>query len=84
MELDYSRRIYTDDIENEIAIKKKDLEVKIKNQVVQNVVLFVMFLSIAILISIAISQKIDEVLKSYENKVKSNAKELEELNESLE
>ena len=35
---------YTDDIENEIAIKKKDLEVKIKNQVVQNVVLFVMFL----------------------------------------
>ena len=76
--------VYTDDIENEIAIKKKDLEVKIKNQVVQNVVLFVMFLSIAILISIAISQKIDEVLKSYENKVKSNAKELEELNESLE
>ena len=76
--------IYTDDIESEIAIKKKDLEVKIKNQVIQNVVLFVMFLSIAILISIAISQKIDEVLKSYENKVKLNAKELEELNESLE
>ena len=75
--------IYTDDIESEIAIKKKDLEVKIKNQVIQNVVLFVMFLSIAILISIAISQKIDEVLKSYENKVKLNAKELEELNESL-
>ena len=76
--------IYTDDIESEIAIKRKDLEVKIKNQVIQNVVLFVMFLSIAILISIAISQKIDEVLKSYENKVKLNAKELEELNESLE
>ena len=76
--------VYTDDIENEIAVKKKDLKVKIKNQVVQNVVLFIMFLSIAILISIAISQKIDEVLKNYENKVKSNAKELEELNESLE
>lgn len=76
--------VYTDDIESEIAIKKKDLEIKIKNQVVQNLVLFIMFLSIAILISIVISQKIDEVLKSYENKVKSNAKELEELNESLE
>ena len=76
--------IYTDVIESEIAIKKKDLEVKIKNQVIQNVVLFVMFLSIAILISIAISQKIDEVLKSYENKVKLNAKELEEINEPLE
>jgi two-component system, NtrC family, C4-dicarboxylate transport sensor histidine kinase DctB len=76
--------VYTDDIESEIAIKKKDLEVRIKNQVVQNIVLFAMFLSIAILISIAISQKIDEVLRSYENKVKLNAKELEELNESLE
>jgi signal transduction histidine kinase len=76
--------VYTDDIENEIAIKKRDLEIKIKNQVLQNIVLFVMFLSIAILISIAISKKIDDVLKDYENKVKSNAKELEELNESLE
>ena len=76
--------VYTDDIEDEIAIKKRDLKIKIKDQVVQNVVLFAMFLSIAILISIVISQKIDEVLKSYENKVKLNAKELEELNESLE
>jgi len=76
--------IYTDDVENEIAVKKRDLEIKIKNQVVQNVVLFIMFLSIAILISIAISQKIEEVLKNYENKVQANAKDLEELNESLE
>ncbi|MBP7769968.1 MAG: cache domain-containing protein [Aliarcobacter sp.] len=76
--------VYTDDIEDEIAIKKRDLKVKIKNQVAQNIVLFIMFLSIAILISIIISQKIDEVLKNYENKVKLNAKELKELNESLE
>uniref|UniRef100_UPI004048044A cache domain-containing protein n=1 Tax=Aliarcobacter sp. TaxID=2321116 RepID=UPI004048044A len=76
--------VYTDDIENEIAIKTKDLEIKIKNQVVQNVVLFIMFLSIAILISIFISKKIDDVLKNYENKVKANAQELEELNASLE
>lgn len=76
--------VYTDDIEKEIALKKRDLKIKIKNQVLQNVVLFVMFLSIAILISIGISKKIDDVLKDYENKVKSNAKELEELNASLE
>ncbi len=76
--------IYTDDMESEIAIKAKELKKKIKNQVVQNVVLFIMFLSIAILISIAISQKIDKVLKNYESKVLSNAKELEELNQSLE
>ena len=76
--------IYTDDMENEIAVKTEDLKKRIKNQVVQNVVLFVMFLSIAILISIFISEKIDKVLKDYENKVSSNAKELEELNQSLE
>lgn len=76
--------IYTDDIENEIAIKRKDLRKRIKNQVAQNVVLFTMFLSIAILISIAISQKIDDILKEYENKVRLNAKELEDLNLSLE
>ena len=43
-----------------------------------------MFLSIAILISIAVSQKIDEVLKVYQNKVKIKTKELEELNQNLE
>jgi C4-dicarboxylate-specific signal transduction histidine kinase len=43
-----------------------------------------MFLSIAILVSIVISQKIDDILKKYENKVRLNSKELEELNQSLE
>ena len=76
--------VYTDDIENEIAVKRKDLQKRIKNQVVQNVVLFLMFLSIAILVSIVISQRIDDVLKKYENKVRINAKELEDLNQSLE
>ena len=79
-----SAGIYTDDIEDEIEIKRKDLQKKVKNQVAQNIILFLMFLSIAILISIAISQRIDLILKSYENKVRTNAKELEELNQSLE
>ena len=79
-----SAGIYTDDIENEIEIKRKDLQKKVKSQVAQNVILFLMFLSIAILISIAISQRIDLILKNYENKVRTNAKELEELNQSLE
>jgi len=75
---------YIDDIENEIDQKRKDLEQKVRKQVGQNIVLFVMFLSIAILISIVVSQKIDEVLKKYANKVKANAAELERLNETLE
>ena len=79
-----SAGIYTDDIENEIEIKRQDLQKKVKNQVAQNIILFLMFLSIAILISIAISQKIDLTLMNYEKKVKANAKELEELNQFLE
>ncbi len=43
-----------------------------------------MFLSIAILISIAISQKIDTVLKDYQQKISSYAKRLEDMNHSLE
>ena len=76
--------IYTDDIEKEIQEKRESLKKRVKKQVVQNVVLFLMFLSIAILISIAISQKIDDIMKSYEDKVRTNAKELEDLNQSLE
>ena len=76
--------VYIDDIEKEITKKREDLEKTVRNQVGQNIVLFVMFLSIAILISIAVSQKIDEVLKTYQNKVKIKTKELEELNQNLE
>lgn len=76
--------VYTDDIESEIAIKSKEFKQRVKNQVVQNVVLFTMFLSIAILISIVISQKIDKVLKEYQQKVSSYAKRLEDMNHSLE
>ena len=76
--------IYTDDMEKEILLKREDLENRIKKQVGQNVVLFIMFLSLAILISIVVSQKIDKVLKDYENKVKTKTDELENLNKTLE
>ena len=76
--------VYTDDIEHEISLKRKALETRIQKQVGQNIVLFALFLSLAILISIAVSQKIDEVLKTYQNKVKANAQELEDLNRTLE
>ncbi|RXK12240.1 ATP-binding protein [Halarcobacter mediterraneus] len=76
--------VYTDDIENEIAKNKEELQKTIKNQVVQNILLFLMFLSIAIVISILVSQKIDDVLKSYQKRVKAKTDELNELNETLE
>ena len=71
-------------IENEIEIKRKDLQKKVKTQVTQNIILFLMFLSFAILISIVISKRIDLILKDYQNKVRKNAKELKELNQFLE
>ncbi len=76
--------IYTDKIEKDILKKRKDLELKIKNQVGQNIVLFIMFLFIAILISIVISNKIDEAFLKYQKKVKAKTKELEDLNQNLE
>ena len=76
--------VYIDDIDKEISLKREHLESRIKKQVGQNVVLFIMFLSLGILISILVTQKIDEVLKEYENKVKAKTQELENLNKTLE
>jgi len=76
--------LYTDDVEKEISLKREHIESRIRKQIGQNVVLFIMFLSLAILISIVVSQKIDEVLKTYENKVKAKTQELENLNTTLE
>ncbi|RXJ90533.1 ATP-binding protein [Arcobacter sp. CECT 8983] len=76
--------VYTDDIEEEISRNREQLQQSIQNQIVQNILLFTLFLSIAIVISILVSQKIDEVLKSYQRRVKAKTDELNELNENLE
>ena len=76
--------VYTDDIEKEISRNRELLQKSIQNQIVQNILLFILFLSIAIVISILVSQKIDEVLKSYQSRVKAKTDELNELNETLE
>ena len=76
--------IYIDDIEKEIAIKRNRLERRVKNQVIQNIMVFTLFLSIAIVMSILVSQKIDEVLQNYQGRVKAKSRQLQELNNSLE
>lgn len=76
--------IYIDDIENAITIKREALKKRVKTQVIQNILLFVLFLSIAIVISILVSQKIDEVLRNYQDRVKAKSKQLQDLNNSLE
>lgn len=70
--------LYMDEVDSVLLKKRKSLEVEIKNQVMQNIVLFVMFLSIALLISLIVAQKIDEVLKNYQKQVKLNEQNLEE------
>ncbi|MCT7910052.1 cache domain-containing protein [Arcobacter lacus] len=76
--------IYTDDIENELNIKKEEQEQEIKKQISQNIILFLLFFIIAILISMAISNEIYKILKDYRQKVDENEKELKILNKSLE
>ena len=76
--------VYVDDIEKEIAKNKEHLTNRVQNQVFQNIFLFLLFLSMAIVISILVSQKIDDVLKHYKKSVQSKSKALKELNETLE
>jgi C4-dicarboxylate-specific signal transduction histidine kinase len=76
--------VYIDDIEKELEHKRKALKLRVKTQVIQNILLFVLFLSIAIVMSILVSQKIDEVLKNYRDNVKAKSRQLQELNNSLE
>jgi len=75
--------VYLDDIENEILLKKQNLEYIVQKQIQQNIVLFLLFLTIAIVVSIFISKKIDSVLKEYRNKVREDAELLENLNSTL-
>ena len=75
--------VYIDDIEDEIQSKRKNLEWNIQRQIRHNIVLFLLFLTIAIVVSIFISQQIDTVLKNYQRKVSEDAKLLEELNSTL-
>ena len=70
--------LYMDEVDKVVENKRKLLEDEVKNQVMQNIVLFVMFLSIALLISLMVSQKIDEVLKKYQKQVKLNEQNLEQ------
>lgn len=76
--------VYIDDIENEIAKNKLDLKARVKKQVVQNIFLFTLFLTMAIVLSIIVSRKIDRVLKSYKERVSANEAALKEWNETLE
>ncbi|WP_428023801.1 cache domain-containing protein [Arcobacter sp.] len=76
--------IYTDDIEKDIAKKKEDLKRRVKTQIIQTVFLFILFLSIGIVLSILLSERIDDFFKEYREKVKAKSNALIELNETLE
>jgi len=76
--------IYVDDIENKIELKKATLQKKIKKQINQNIVLFAIFLTLAIIVLFIVSYKIDDILKTYEKKVLNYTNELKILNTNLE
>ena len=76
--------VYIDDIEKDIATKKEDLKKRVKTQTIQTVFLFVLFLSIGIVLTILLSERIDDFFKEYRAKVKAKSDALIELNETLE
>ncbi len=76
--------VYIDDIEKDINIKKDGLKRKLRTQIIQTVFLFLLFLSIGIVLSILLSERIDDFFKDYREKVKAKSDALIELNETLE
>jgi len=76
--------VYLDDIEADIDIKKKELHERVKKQIIQTILLFFIFLSLGIFITILVSDRIDEFFKEYRESVKNKSKALEVLNETLE
>lgn len=76
--------VYIDDIEKDIAIKKEDLHNSVRTQIIQTVFLFFLFLSLGIVLTILLSEKIDEFFKDYREKVKAKSDALIELNSTLE
>jgi len=76
--------VYTDDIEKDIAAKKDDLKRRVKTQITQTVFLFILFLSIGIVLTILLSERIDDFFKEYRKAVKAKSDALIELNETLE
>ncbi|MCJ8327132.1 MAG: cache domain-containing protein [Campylobacterales bacterium] len=76
--------VYLDDIENDIASKKRELHIKLKVQLVQTVLLFFFFLSLGIFSTIFVSERIDEFFSNYRKKVKVKSEALWDLNQTLE
>lgn len=76
--------IYIDDIENDLLDKRNEFEKRIQKQIIQTVLLFLVFLSIGIVITILVSDRIDEFFKEYRLRVKTKSEALQELNENLE
>jgi len=79
-----STGVYLDDIDYVLSQKKKDMNSKIKKQIIQTLLLFLLFLSFAILFSYFVSEKIEEYFENYQRTVKAKSDALIELNETLE
>jgi len=76
--------VYLDDINNLLEEKKVAMKTKIRKQIIQTVLLFLLFLSFAILFSYFVSEIIEEYFEKYKKTVKAHSLALEELNETLE
>jgi len=76
--------VYLDDIDKLLEEKKVAMKTKVRKQIIQTVLLFLLFLSFAILFSYFVSEIIEEYFQNYKKTVKSKSEALELLNETLE
>lgn len=76
--------IYLDDIEKDIEHRKALLKSKVQKRVAQTIFIFLGFLSVAIVFSILVSQKIEEFFNEYKQTVQKKSDDLLELNKNLE
>jgi len=69
--------IYFDEVNQVIKEKREVLENEIREQIINNIILFISFLFIALLILVLIVKEIENVLNNYRFQVRENAELLE-------
>ena len=79
-----STGVYLDDIDLLLEEKKIAMKANVKKQIIQTVLIFLLFLSFAILFSYFASEIIEEYFEKYKKTVKIKSEALLELNETLE
>ncbi len=78
-----AKGVYSDDIKHEMIPREKFLKQKVIRQIKQNILSFILFFIIAIIITYFIDKKIQNIIEEKEAKVKKTTRALAVLNREL-